>query len=364
MAASRVPDITLVSGCFCMNRYNNGARDLAEILNLAEPLAALPAYIVYFGDADTIPLLRKKREEHGLLGMTEFREIAHDQMWSFRFVDKCRDNREKYWPTRDARTCVETNLCTYNKFDFVLQIMAQNPFATAKFGWIDAFIGENGRKICEDYSPDKMLRLLHGLTDKFHLQILNVVDKKFAAPEHKREYYEQYRWLVCGCLFTCGRAIGEKILPRLKEICAQTTEQGYGHGEEMFYLEVLDEFYDDIHRAYGDYGQIVNNFLAPTRNAHYIAYILARYIDHGYFREAGDCADALLAEIESYRLAADPEMHMTVMFQKFVAVFYHNRAASLAAIQHIRDVCAANPRIQRAFDAKREFYETQFAYCA
>ena len=39
---------------------------------------------------------------------------------------------------------------------------------------------------------------------------------------------------------------------------------GYGHGEEMLYLEILDEFYDDIERSYGDYGQIINNYFLKT----------------------------------------------------------------------------------------------------
>ena len=35
----------------------------------------------------------------------------------------------------------------------------------------------------------------------------------------------------------------------------------------MFYLEILDEFYDEIHQSYGDYEQILN---APTKNIEYV----------------------------------------------------------------------------------------------
>ena len=41
----------------------------------------------------------------------------------------------------------------------------------------------------------------------------------------------------------------------------------------MPYVEVdvdLDEFYDDIHRSYGDYQHILNNFIRPTIAYDYI----------------------------------------------------------------------------------------------
>jgi hypothetical protein len=35
-------------------------------------------------------------------------------------------------------------------------------------------------------------------------------------------------------------------MSRLKDNFAEMTNQGYRHGEEMFYLEILDKFYDYI----------------------------------------------------------------------------------------------------------------------
>ena len=150
------------------------------------------------------------------------------------------------------------------------------------------------QKICEDYTQELFFRLLDGLTEKVHVQILNVVDKRFKEPEHRREYYEQYRWLVCGSFFSCGPEHGRPLLRRLKEIFLEHTEAGYGHGEEMFWLPVLDEFQDSIVRGYGDYGQILNNLLVPSRNLGYVMYVFRRFQELGYAREQGDCAEALL----------------------------------------------------------------------
>ena len=116
-------------------------------------------------------------------------------------------------------------------------------------------------------------RILSKISDKFKIQVLNVCDKRFKEPDFKREYYGTYRWVVCGGFFTCGKESGTKVLKRQHEIFLKTLEQGYGHGEEMLFLELLDEFEEDIEKSYGDYGQMWNNFIEPTRNMHYIYYI-------------------------------------------------------------------------------------------
>ena len=79
-------------------------------------------------------------------------------------------------------------------------------------------------RICENYSVDKFLNVLNNISEKFHIQILNVNDKKYKLDEYKKEYYQQYRWVVCGGFFTCGKEIGLTILSRLNDIFIKTTK--------------------------------------------------------------------------------------------------------------------------------------------
>ena len=155
-------------------------------------------------------------------------------------------------------------------------------------------------RICEAYTPTTVPRILRTIadewkSDKFHIQILNVCDKRFKDPANKREYYNQYRWIMCGGFFLTAIDVGITILSRLKEIFVETTLAGYGHGEEMFYLEVLDEYSDQIRGTYGDYGQILDNFIYPTQNIEYVYHtIFERYKQYGYTREAKTLATQLL----------------------------------------------------------------------
>jgi len=305
----------------------------------------------------------RERQRLGLADATRVYEIDFERLWAFQFLNTVKENRDAYHPTKDERTSPETHLITCNKFDFVLQTIHSNPFSTTKFGWIDAVVRENMTKICEDYNHTILYKVLNSLTEKFHIQILNVCDKKYKQEQHKREYYQHYRWLVCGSFFTCGKQIGTKVLTRLKEIVTLTTQQGYGHAEEMFYLEVLDEFYDDFVRSYGDYGQILNNFIYPTRNILYIVkYIVKGYSLLSYHRECYDCCTYLIRAIESFQLHVSYDLMLDIYFHFFLSAFYFKREEAKGIVDKIHLLSEKNPYFLLEFQKNIEFYTQQFAF--
>ena len=352
-----IPDLTLVTAVYDLTKYHPGARPLEKSLEQVLPLMSVPCYLVIFGDAETIPKLKEMRGVYAPL--TEFRELPIEKWWTFPFINRIKRNREIYWATRDERTCAENHALMCNKFDFVLQIIEDNPFKTRKFGWIDAA----AKKICEDFDPAKLLFVLDHVTEKFHLQILNVVDKKYKAPEMKREYYQTYRWLMCGSFFTCGTAIGKAILNRLKILFIQTTAMGFGHADEMLYLEILDEFYDDIVRSYGDYGQILNNFIMITRNVEYIyTAIIMGYNKMNQLKELWQCTTHVLKCLDDHVCWVKPETYLEILFLNYIATFYQKREAASAVVERIRKMCRENPAINTAYLKNREFYDRQLVF--
>ena len=343
------PNCTLVTACYDLHKYNTKCRTTAECLNLIDPLLKIPVYLVIYGSKTTIPAIRARRHKYDKI--TKYIEMELEDLWTYQFLEQVKQNRDKYWPTRDERTCAESHIICCNKFDFLLETITINPFNTTHFGWIDAYLGKastlqgdqkastlqgdhkvstpsdpkgdskasdpkastlpSGTKespiceaytlrICEAYTPATVPRILRTIadewkSDKFHIQILNVCDKRFKDSANKREYYNQYRWIMCGGFFLTAIDAGITILSRLKEIFVETTLAGYGHGEEMFYLEVLDEYSDQIRGTYGDYGQILDNFIYPTQNIEYVYHtIFERYKQYGYTREANALATQLL----------------------------------------------------------------------
>jgi beta-1,4-mannosyl-glycoprotein beta-1,4-N-acetylglucosaminyltransferase len=360
-----IPDCTLVTACYNLSKYHNKVRTIDDILKSFDTVLQLPVYLVIFSDKLLLDIIKQKRLSYGMEHLTYFIEMEVEQLWTFQFHQKVKNNRERKWATRDERTCSETHLVNCNKMDFVLKTMDINPFKTSKFGWLDAFLGQDNKlKICEEYTLNKFLYVLQNITNKFHIQILAGNDKKYKNNDLIDEYYQQYRYVVCGGFFTCGSEIGIKILNRLKEIFVETTELGYGHGEEMLYLKVLDEFYDDIARSYGDYGQIINNFIEPTKNFPYINnFILKKYLDFGYHRECYDCATIILKQIETYKVEVDRSIYMNILFCYYVAAFYYKPEEVLRICNHIYDIIYINPYMLIEFNKNKDFYHSQLKYC-
>ncbi|MFN6413178.1 MAG: hypothetical protein ACK41S_14545, partial [Planctomycetota bacterium] len=120
-----------------MHKYNPKSRTTAECLHLIDPLLQIPVYLVIYGCKTTMPAIRARRHKYDAI--TKYIEIELEDLWSYQFLPQVKENRAKYWPTRDERTCAESHIICCNKFDFVLETMTINPFNTTHFGWIDAY---------------------------------------------------------------------------------------------------------------------------------------------------------------------------------------------------------------------------------
>ncbi len=333
------PSCTLVTACYDMHQYNPKCRTIDESVHLITPLLKIPVFLVIYGSKKTIPIIESIRNNFGHKHITKYICQELEELWTYQFLDQVKANRQQYWPTRDERTCSESHIVCCNKFDFVMDTIYTNPFNTSHFGWIDAFLGTpdgKGLRICENYKPYTVPRILHQLvqsnTTHFHIQVLNVNDKKFLKPEHKREYYGQYRWVVCGGFFVTAPEIGIKVLTRLKEVFVETTipkpplTYGFGHGEEMFYLEVLDEWLQDpaekrkegaegtLVPSLGDYGQILDNFIVPTANIEYVYHtIIQGFKKMGYEKEYKAACAALRQSADEHWIQLEPAIYAELL---------------------------------------------------
>jgi hypothetical protein len=356
-----IPDCTLTTACFCVHDKNNHAFSIEQIIENIEDLMKVPVYLVIYCDAIMFPIIKEQRSQYDHL--TEYNVVELRDLWTYQYEEQVNKNREIFWGTRDPRAGTDSHLINCNKCNFVLNTIDKNPFQTSKFGWIDCFLRKHMKKISEDYSPNMIPYVLSNIDDKFHLQVLNVTDKKYKNPEHTREFYQEYRYIMCGSFFTCGKEIGIKVFNRLREVFVEATNAGFGHGDELLHLEILDEFYDDIHRSYGDYGQILNNFIKPTRNFHYIYYLIfKKYFDYGYQKECYDCGKILLDQIKSHNVHIGEHLQFQIAFQFYITTYYYKPEESAAAAQYIIDMCKINPNMKREWNNNSQYHKEQLKY--
>jgi hypothetical protein len=354
---------TLTTACFDLTKYHNKTRRIEDSIQNMKPLLEVPCFLVIYTDPICYPFIKFIRDSFYLNHLTKYHIVQLEDIPAFQYNTLVKENRNKYHPTKDERTCSESHLVCCSKFHFVLETIKENPFHTEKFGWIDAFLGDNFSKICHGYQGKELLAVLEkSYPDKFHIQVLNVNDKKYKEKQNKREYYEKYRWVVCGCLFITNRDLGEKILGRLNEIFIETTIAGYGHAEEMFYLEVLDEFDEDIERSYGDYGQILNNFIYPTQNLGYIyGCIISNYLNHGYNKETYDCCRKTIHSIEQLGVSCDAGLYLAILFAYYVSAYYcKGKERAFEIVSHIFEICNKNKEFREEYEKNKDFYLGQF----
>jgi hypothetical protein len=359
-----IPDCTIITACFELTRFNSKTKNASESINNMKSLLETPCYMVIYTDLIMLNLIKNIRNDYGLEHLTIYVVMDVEDLDVFKYIDTVKKNRENYHPTKDERTCSESHLVCCSKFELVLKTINANPFNTSKFCWIDAYIGPNFSKICINYKNNMLLNILDKCSkDKFHIQILNVNDKKYTKEENLREYYSSYKYVVCGCLFITGKDIGIKILEELNNTFIRHTLLGYGHGEEMFYIEILDKYYDYINRTYGDYHYIINNFINITTGINYIKNIIANsYMSKGYHKECIDCCDKVIEQYEKYNIEIDYNLYFDFLFLKYISLFYYNVNEAKIFVKNIMELTEKIPLIKNEYNKNKIFYDQQFKF--
>jgi hypothetical protein len=346
-----IPQCTVVTACYDLTKYHNKTRPMDEIIFNISPLLQTPCYLVIYCNSEMEQYINSTRQQFNLIDLTKIIVIDLEDTWAgINLLNKIKYNRSIYWPTKDERTCSESHALVSNKFDFVYQAIVSNYFNTDKFAWIDCFVGPNFSRLSDGITSNVFLKILHNVSNKFHIQILNVQDKKYKIDSNKKEYYQTYPWVVCGNFFTTPSHSGKIILARLKEIALHTTNQGFGHGEEPFYLEVLDEFYNDIDRSYGDYRQVLQNYFKPVHNINYIYhFIVLKYYNFKYYKECIDVCKSLINSYDSCDTIINYDLYVKIYIVYFLALVNSNQNDFATDIANKIIYLQNNPYFKEAF---------------
>lgn len=192
------------------------------------------------------------------------------------------------------------------------------------------------------------------MTDKFHLQLLNAEPKIYKEDCNKREFYEKARWIAVGGFFLTPAEIGKKILTRIQEIITHTIELGYGHGDEYFYLEILDEFYEDIHRGYGDYKDTLHNFLNPVKNLVFIYFgVVKGNYNMGYYRECIQACESILYSFDNFLTDINFDMYVRIYSILYLALKKLDDNKAIIVANNIRQKYKEHPLFRNQFDNLR-----------
>jgi hypothetical protein len=353
---ANIPDCTLTTACYLLSDFSPKARTIEQTISDLDALLHIPCYLVIYCNKYTEQYIRNIREKYKLESLTKIIVVEFQDLWCYQFRDKLTENKSKSYAIKCERSFVERCLFFINKYDFVLNTINDNPFNTSKFGWIDCNLNKDGTKLCENNFDNLLLSALKNAPNKFHLTIQSVEDKKYKLDENKREFYSIPRWVTVGSFFTTPSDIGIRILKRLKELTDHTINLGYGDGDEHYYLEILDEFYDDIYRSYGDYRDTLHNFLKPVKNPDFILWnVIIKYFNFGYYRECIDACYSVISAFENFDATINNKIPDMSYFVRIYSILYkslqntNNNQAEIVA-NSIRNYYHKNPIFKYNFD--------------
>jgi len=268
--------------------------------NCLDNIAALlkcPVYLVIFCNKELYADIALARQNAGFEKITTYNVMEVEELPAWEFYDRVQENREKYWPTRDLRATTESHLITISKHYIARRVARENPFKTRKFLWCDGCLGKK-------FNQELFIPLLKALPDTFKITQIRVYDKQYIDSVHWKEYFAKYRYIVGGGIFSFTSSEKHlEILTTLETISYKHIAAGFGHGEEMTYLSVLDE----IDLSYGDYDLLLDNFIIPVRG-HWHIYnrIILPSWELGYYKECLRALEHVLAiYARGYRSTTD-----------------------------------------------------------
>jgi len=376
-----IPNATIVTACFDLKNYypeysQDFARTTHEMVNEnGDFLLNKLCYMTIFCDEYTYPeILKIRNEKYNLGKFTKYYIMKFEDIWSYQWKDKVIENREKYWPSRDIRAEWPSHLITCNKADFILTAINENTFKNSKFVWCDFNIKKifndmrvknyYDQKYCMLQRNTLFLNILNNIPDKFHVHIINVIDKKYLSKDLKKEYYNQYRYKIAGTLFSMTNHNDHiQILSDLKQNFIDMTELGYGHGEEPLFYDVYYKHFDKFERSYGDYSELIYNFCYPVENLSYILNnVVKNYLNLRYYEECFETCEKCLYGFYNKKVEMNWNIFLNFLFYKYVSAFYCNKEASIKTAHEILYYVDNIHDFKIEFDKSREFYLQQLSF--
>jgi hypothetical protein len=131
----------------------------------------------------------------------------------------------------------------------------------------------------------------------------------------------------------------------------------------MFFLEILEEFKNDIVKSYGDYKTILNNFIRPTEGLNYMDKVIVKnYIENKKYKEAYELCELILNEYENYNIELEYSDYFYSLFNYYLSTFYYKNNEVKIILNKIYKLIDENPYVQKAYESDKDFFENQFIF--
>ena len=252
------------------------ARPLEHYLKEAHTTMCLPQHLVVYCDETTYPWLQKMRPVH-LMEKTKF---ILKSFSSFLFEDKeneeskgvksvysisvlrkiIEQNRIHHPYQFDPRNTASYYLFCMLRYIMLNEVIDNNPFQSTHFAWVNINIENYGWHNAASF--EAVFRLQR---EKFSTCWIDYVPKSLV--ENYAEYFQFGRCGMCSGFFTGNLYYCRQFNDYILRAFFKCLHQGFGHADEQLYLIVYYQHPDIFEPYFGDYTEMVTNYVTIKRRA-------------------------------------------------------------------------------------------------
>jgi len=259
---------TLVTAYFDLTKCPDASeeikkRDSAHYLKNAVSTLSLPYNLVVYCEADSIEALKALRPEH-LQAKTRYVDCNFEKL-SFdkggtgpsknfaAYRTQIILNRAKNPYYFDNRNTASYYLLCMARYIMLKEVIAENPFHSTHFAWINICIERMGYK-----NLQRLSEALSVKRDKFSTCYIDYVPKELI--QNTAEYFKWGRCSMCSGFFTGNGKYMAKVCDLIEDKFLEYLAAGYGHADEQLFSPVYFEHPELFEHYYGDYQQMITNY--------------------------------------------------------------------------------------------------------
>lgn len=246
-------DVTIVSALFNIEREEMDGRTWEEYLKWFEITLKLKCPMVLFVSEDVREFIEERRlsipttiivQKVEEIPYYYLKEQIDSIIGSDEYIGKISD------PDRIECQHSMYSIVQYSKFKWLEQAIAENPYDSKHFFWLDAGGSRffDGYDLSQEYPSDNAIETLQEMGDSFLVQMNMEYYKDLAdADELPKEYLLDNRSYVLGSMFGGGPESIKKVSKYMEEIFVdEMVGNGYVNNEQIAFGYLVKKYSDDF----------------------------------------------------------------------------------------------------------------------
>lgn len=256
---------TIVTGVFDLTSLPDAVdvlleRDIAHFLRHSKATLTLDQPMVIFCEPKTLDAIKSRRPEH-LHAKTKFIAMEFSDFPLYKYKSQIIENRKKHPEIHHNRCNPSYYLLCMARYAMLKQVIEKNPFGSTHFAWLNICIERMGPSNVR-FLPDVFANFRNKVSTCF----IDYVPYKLT--QDANTYYQYGRCSLCSGFFTGRGDYMKRFCDLVEEKFFHYLALGYGHADEQLFAPVFYENREIFEVYYGDYSEMITNYLWVRERAH------------------------------------------------------------------------------------------------